>query len=242
MSLRRPFSARIPEFQQKLSPFLSADARFKSNQNNQNVTEEEIFMMKQELQALVREKNILKNKIVKLMDVEKNSPKSHISKPSKNSLSKDIKELEEYNQKKKEEIDSFLQSDEFSRITEMQEETVILYEELTRMSELKKQIDSMVKEATANLEQTVKTFSPETINRNQKIINKLETEIALQEERNKIARDNLEISASKSDDQDIDHAKYVMQSSIQILQKRIEEEEKEIARLDAEIERQQNLD
>ena len=227
---KRAFSARVPDFQQKLSPVLANDPWMKSSRKNQTVTEDDIFTMKQELQALIREKNLLKNKIVALMDIPK---------VSKNSLSKEIKELEIYNQKKRNEISALLESDSVTKVTEMQEEIVLLYEEIQRMSEMKRQIDVMVKDATENLEQTIKTFSPETVARNQKTILQLEKEIAIQEEKNRIARENLEKNDSQPSEEQIEHAKFVMESSIQILQKNIEDEENEITRLDAEIEIQQ---
>ena len=239
--MKRAFSARVPDFQQKLSPVLANDPWMKSGRKNQTVTEEDIFTMKQELQALIREKNLLKNKIVTLMEIEKNSQVNYTPSPkvSKFSLSKEIKELENYNQKKRNEITSLLESDSVAKITEMQEEIVLLYEEIQRMSEMKRQIDTMVKEATENLEQTIKTFSPETVARNQKTIQQLERDIAIQEERNRLAKNNLERKDSQPSEEQIEHAKFVMESSIQILQKNIEDEENEISRLDAEIELQQ---
>ncbi|OHT02247.1 hypothetical protein TRFO_30650 [Tritrichomonas foetus] len=177
------------------------------------------------------------------MDIENNTQTvAPTNAKNINSLSAQIKELEEYNQKKKNEINNLLDSDNASKVTEMQEEIVILYEELQRMGEMKKQIDLMVKEATTNLEQTIKTFSPETVAKNKKTIQSLEQEIANQEERNKIARENLLKKESQTNDEEIEHAKFVMQSSIQILKKSIEEEEREIAQINAEIARQQNSD
>ncbi|KAK8886265.1 hypothetical protein M9Y10_041726 [Tritrichomonas musculus] len=239
--MKRALSARVPDFQQKLSPALNNDPWMKSGRKNQIVTEEDIFSMKQELQALIREKNLLKNKIVALMDIEKNSQTNYVPNPkvSKNSLSKEIKELENYNQKKRNEITSLLQSDSVAKITEMQEEIVIIYEELQRLTELKRQIDVKVKESCENLDQTIKTFSPETVARNQKTIIQLERDIAIQEERNRIAKENLEKNDSQPSDEQIEHAKFVMEFSIQILQKNIEDEENEINRLDSEIEIQQ---
>lgn len=238
---KRAFSARVPDFQQKLSPVLANDPWMKSGRKNQTVTEDDIFTMKQELQALIREKNLLKNKIVALMDIEKDTQANYSPSPkvSKNSLSKEIKELEIYNKKKRNEISALLESDSVTKVTEMQEEIVLLYEEIQRMSEMKRQIDVMVKDATENLEQTIKTFSPETVARNQKTILQLEKEIAIQEEKNRIARENLEKNDSQPSEEQIEHAKFVMESSIQILQKNIEDEENEITRLDAEIEIQQ---
>ena len=239
--MKRAFSARVPDFQQKLSPVLANDPWMKSGRKNQTVTEEDIFTMKQELQALIREKNLLKNKIVTLMEIEKNSQVNYTPSPkvSKFSLSKEIKELENYNQKKRNEITSLLESDSVAKITEMQEEIVLLYEEIQRMSEMKRQIDTMVKEATENLEQTIKTFSPETVARNQKTIQQLERDIAIQEERNRLAKNNLERKDSQPSEEQIEHAKFVMESSIQILQKNIEDEENEISRLVSLIELQQ---
>lgn len=239
--MKRAFSARVPDFQQKLSPVLANDPWMKSGRKNQTVTEEDIFTMKQELQALIREKNLLKTKIVALMDIEKNTQTNYAPNPkvSKFSLSKEIKELENYNQKKRNEITSLLESDNVAKITEMQEEIVLLYEEIQRLSEMKRQIDVMVKEATENLDQTIKTFSPETVARNQKTIQQLERDIAIQEERNRIAKENLKKNDSQPSEEQIEHAKFVMESSIQILQRNIEDEENEITRLDAEIELQQ---
>lgn len=239
--MKRAFSARVPDFQQKLSPVLANDPWMKSGRKNQTVTEEDIFTMKQELQALIREKNLLKTKIVALMDIEKNTQTNYTPNPkvSKFSLSKEIKELENYNQKKRNEITSLLESDNVAKITEMQEEIVLLYEEIQRLSEMKRQIDVMVKEATENLDQTIKTFSPETVARNQKTIQQLERDIAIQEERNRIAKENLKKNDSQPSEEQIEHAKFVMESSIQILQRNIEDEENEITRLDAEIELQQ---
>ena len=236
----RPFSARTPEFQQKIYRTLSSDARLRNIRNNQEITEEEIFIMRQELEALLREKSLLKNKIMKLMNNEQS--KNGFENFHKRSIENEIEELQKYIRKKNDEMENLQNSEPAAQVTEMQEEIVILYEEMQRLNEMKRQIDAMVKDATANLDQTIKAFSPEALSRNSKTIHNLQKQIEIQKQKNQQARENLEKKENEPNTEEIEHAKYVMESSIKILEQSIQDEEKEIDSITQEIDRIQQND
>ncbi|OHT01546.1 hypothetical protein TRFO_31576 [Tritrichomonas foetus] len=128
-----------------------------------------------------------------------------------------------------------MRSDLAAEISEQQQESLLLYQEINRINKRKKEADRELLEVNEQLEIVSQQFSAENLRIAQNKLADLEQEISLQEKRNERLRAQIEEAdqeRSKAEEASSEN----LQKQISILEQKIQEEQKSNQELDREIE------
>lgn len=248
--LVRPFSQRVVSLGVKIPTEREKKCereQFAAIKREKNlISQDEIMDLKREKQNLAQERNMLKAKITRFSDLAKrpNQP-STMNPRSKtqsrnaiiaNSLQKQIDSLTQMIAAKRSETQQILYSDRAVQINELQEESIMLYSEIVRLQNEKKEIDSQYKEAAQQLQQIKTHYSESVLNEQHKMIKNLEKEIALQQQRNETIRHKIISMKREQNDETFISANEKTQKQIAEMKEKIRIEKQAIKQIDQETE------
>jgi hypothetical protein len=198
----------------------------------------EVVVLKQELQALLKEKGLLKARIARLKDPTflTTSHSSPTAKPVK-TLVMELEQAEHYNAGRLSDIAMILNSDMAATITELEQEAIILYEEYQRSCQLRKAAEAELAEATRGWNAALRKYSREVSQRNDETIRALEREVRIQQDKTNRANDGLRRRrAALRSDGSVDSVKRQLSEKIEALKAQIQGENEAIGRFDRDIE------
>jgi predicted RNase H-like nuclease (RuvC/YqgF family) len=197
---------------------------------------DELSILKQELQSILREKNLLKARIARLEDSASRdaSAASPAAKPPKTIVT-ELEQAEQYNATRRSEIELILNSDLVANVIENEQEAIILYEELQRCQQVRKESEAMLGDLTREFDAMHHKFSRETMQHNEELIRSLEDQIAAQERLTEEAAEAVRQRQRSFRGDSVDKARARLSQRISTLQAQIERDEAEIEMLDAQI-------
>ena len=211
------------------------------------ISQDEIIELKRERQNLIQERNMLKAKITRFSDLAKRPSQPSTTNPRSrapsrntiiaNSLQKQIDSLTQMIAQKRTETQQIMTSDRAVQIRELQEEALMLYSEIVRLQEEKKNVDAQYKEASDQLHQIKTHYSETVINDQAKMIKNLEKEISLQQQRNDMIRHKITLLKQEQKDETFVSASDKMQRQIQNMKDKIKAERQAIKQLDIETQK-----
>ena len=194
------------------------------NPSEPQITSNDIVILKKELNNLTQQKSLLKAKIQRLNDTLKN----HRPKPAN-------QKIEQYNANRRAEIAAIMSSDLAAEISEQQQESILLYEEINRINKRRKEAEKELADVTEQLEIASQQYSEENLQIAQHKISMLEQEIANQEQRNERLRSQIEEAEAEMSKAEIESNEN-LSKQVEKLEQQIQKEKDEIASLDQEIE------
>ena len=203
------------------------------------ITPNDIVILKKELNNLTQQKSLLKAKIQRLNDTLKNHRPKPANQQMTNSLQREMKKIEQYNANRRSEIASIMSSDLAAEISEQQQESILLYEELNRIIKRKKEAEKELNEVTEQLQIASQQYSEENLQIAQNKVSMLEQEIAKQEQRNERLRSQIEEAEAEKSKAEIESDEN-LKKQIDQLEQDIKMEESKVSDLDKEIEETKN--
>jgi hypothetical protein len=197
---------------------------------------DQLSIMKQELQSVLREKSLLKARIARLEDssTRDSALSSPTAKPPK-TVVMELHQAEQYNAARRAEIELILNSDLVANVTEKEQEAIILYEELQRCSQLRKDTEVALTNSHREFERMRQKFSRDVMQRNDELIQSLEEQIVNQERLTEQATEELRKQQRAMRSESTDGVRTRWAQRIAILQQQILRDEAEIEELDAQI-------
>lgn len=205
------------------------------NPSEPQITSNDIVILKKELNNLTQQKSLLKAKIQRLNDTLKNHRPKPANQQMANSLEKEMKKIEQYNANRRAEIAAIMSSDLAAEISEQQQESILLYEEINRINKRRKEAEKELADVTEQLEIASQQYSEENLQIAQHKISMLEQEIANQEQRNERLRSQIEEAEAEMSKAEIESNEN-LSKQVEKLEQQIQKEKDEIASLDQEIE------
>ncbi|EAY00502.1 hypothetical protein TVAG_317870 [Trichomonas vaginalis G3] len=194
-------------------------------------TSDAIYELKVEKQRLIEERDLLKVKITRYAEKSKTKPAPVRNAQIKKSLERQIKSLEDIVQGKKEELHAILTSDKAAQITEYQEELKILYLEVQRLKNSKKEAEIDLKDADDKVQAINSQFSDEVLLKRRRVIRALEKEILKHNNRNERLRNDLEILNQQHQEREESSENNKLKEQILELRKQIKQEKEAIENL-----------
>ena len=231
------YKPQPPDQKTRASASVRTQRRDNVSYSEPNVSVNDIMILKKELNDLLRQRSLMKAKIQRLNDTIKSSngrPKVTNQQVASN-LQKEMKKIEQYNQSRRAEIASIMSSDLAAEITEQQQESLILYQEINRINKRKREADRELAETNAQLEQVSQQYSPENLRLAQRKVAALEQEIAVQQRRNEKLRKQIEEADEERDRAEVESDEN-LKKQIEILEQKIAAEQQNNEDLDKEIE------
>jgi archaellum component FlaC len=197
---------------------------------------DELSILKQELQSVLREKNLLKARIARLEDSSPRPPPvlSPTAKPPKTIVA-ELEQAEQYNASRRSEIDLILRSDLVANITESEQEAVILHEELQRCCQLRKDTEAALHDLNREFDRLRRKYSREVMQRNEELIQSLEEQITNEERATEQATEALRERQRSLRSDSVDNVRARLAQRIGALRTQIQRDEAEIDALDAQI-------
>jgi hypothetical protein len=191
---------------------------------------DEVFIMRQELESLRCEKSLLKCQIARKKDTKLLHELSPSQNPHiKRSLVKELLRTQQYNATREAKIEALKSSDLVANIQEMEQEILVLYQEIKGIQERRELAEQALAEACRNLDRTSRRFSKELLKKNQLLIQSLEREISVHQQRIQAAM------AARKQDLSRDASRSFLTKAIAAVKSQISHIETEIAELDHEI-------
>ena len=196
-----------------------------------DATKSDVLILKSELHDLLRERTLLKANLVRLRDNLKD-PRSHqISKEMLANTSKDIKKITDYNATRRKEIAAVLASDTAAAVSENQEESLLLYQEVLRLGNVRRDLEAQLKQVNDEIESLAVSYSPESIREREAKLAALDAEIAKQREKNS----TLIKSISRARADATKETSKPPNPAVTALEERLRKEEETQAQLNSEI-------
>ncbi|OHT16105.1 hypothetical protein TRFO_13424 [Tritrichomonas foetus] len=152
-----------------------------------------------------------------------------------NSLIKEMKKIEQYNANRRAEIASIMMSDLAAEITEQQQESLLLYQEINRIIKRKKEVEKELTNVSEQLDTANQQYSEENLKIALHKVSMLEQEIASQEQRNEKLRAQIEEAEEEKSRAEIESDEN-LQKQVALLEQKIQAEQETAADLDKEIE------
>jgi chromosome segregation ATPase len=203
--------------------------------NPNALTPEDLVNLKREKQNLIHERTILKAKLARHASYNRHPTTDGRTESILSALEREVCELEQQNAGKRAEIARLLRSDESAVVSELREESKMLHLELLRIRRERQTIDAELKEVTRELDVACEKFSPTVYENQQKMIAKLEREVAEQRNKNAAAKETL-VSIRQDRETRAEEAQRA-QESLADLKAQIRWEHNQIAALNQEMER-----
>jgi chromosome segregation ATPase len=173
----------------------------------------------------------LKARIARLEDSSvRDVPLSSPTAKPLRTLVAELEEAEQYNATRRSEIDLILNSDLAANITEKEQEAVILYEELQRCQQLRRETEAVLGDLNREFERLRHKFSREVLKRNEELIQSLEERV---EGRGRLAEQAADALRQRRESAGTARARLAQR--IAALQAQIRADEEEVAALDAQI-------
>lgn len=199
------------------------------------ITSNDIILLKKELNNLTQQKTRLKAKIQHLNDTLKNPRSKPTNQQAITSLEKEMKKIEQYNANRQAEINAIMASDLAAEISEQQQESLLLYQEINRINKRKKEADKELADINEQLQIAAQQYSEENLRIAQNKVAELEQQIALQEQNNERLRSQIEEAEEEKSRAEIESDDN-LKKQISQLESNIEAEQENIKKLDQEIE------
>jgi hypothetical protein len=198
---------------------------------------DELSILKQELQSVLHQKSLLKARIARLEDsaTRDASVSSPTAKPLKTVVI-ELEQSEQYNAARRAEIELILNSDLVANIAENEQEAIILYEEMQRCYQLRKDTEVALADLNREFEKMRHKFSREVMQRNEELIQSLEEQIVNQERLTEQAAEALRNQQRAIRSDSVDGVRARLAQRIAVLKEQIQRDEAEIEELDAQIE------
>lgn len=209
-------------------------ARRDANSSEPQITTNDIVILKKELNNLTQQKSLLKAKIQRLNDTLKNHRPKPANQQMANSLEKEISKIEQYNAKRRAEIAAIMSSDLAAEISEQQQESILLYEEINRINKRRKEAEKELATVSEQLEIASQQYSEENLQIAQHKIAMLEQEIASQEQRNERLRSQIEEAEDEMSKAEIE-SNDKLAKKVEDLQQKIDQEQQKLDELNQEI-------
>lgn len=244
--LVRPKTARSPQTARLLNDKERALHRkqFGAMRNStETISTDDLCLLKLEKQKLIEERSHLKTKILKYESLAKQTRIPHEPKESNpvrnqqiiRSLDRQIRTLTQMNAKKQEELNKILFSDTAAKITEYQEESKVLYLELSRLHEEVRSTKEALSHADTKLKNLTKEYSNETLNTRSNQIAELEKQVRDMENKNRKLSEEVNIMEELRNDRNTDEVVEKLRTKIENYKNRIKEEQLNISSIEKEI-------
>ena len=203
--------------------------------SEQQITSNDITALKKELNSLTQQKTMLKAKIQRLNDTLKNHRPRAANQQMLNQLKSEMKKVEQYNENRRQEISAIMMSDLAAEITEQQQESLLLYQEINRIMKRKKEATKELENITEQLDAANKQYNEENLKVALNKVAMLQKEIETQEQRNEKLRAQIEEAEEEKSRAEIESDEN-LQREVALLEQKIQAEQATAADLDKEIE------
>jgi uncharacterized sporulation protein YeaH/YhbH (DUF444 family) len=197
------------------------------------VTRDDIVNLKREKQNLIREGVLLRAKLGRYA-----ASNRHVKPPGRNqqianSLEREVGKLTELAASKRAQIAKLVYSDRAATITELQEESKMLYLELLRLRRVAQEAKAGLRQISAQRQHAAEKCSPAAVARQEAQIRSLERDLAVQRSTNDAIREK--IAAQELDESEQESA--TTRQTIKRLREQVRKEQHEISALDREMAR-----
>jgi chromosome segregation ATPase len=215
----------------------SARPQFGSGpKSRESLTTDDILNLKREKQNLIRERTLLKAKLVRYGSFSRHPKPAGRNRQIANSLEREVQNLEQLTAAKRAEIAQLIYSDRAALITELQEESKMLHLELMRLQKTKQETENELRVLSAQLDEDSQKYSPAVLARQDAQIRALEREVAAQRTKNNAITERIAaMKCEQESDQSIREAARTQQK-IEQLKAQIRKEQQEIAAIDKQME------
>lgn len=194
-------------------------------------TKSDVIALKTEIHDLMRERTLLKANLVRLRDNLKD-PRSHaITQGMLTNTAQDIKKITDYNASRRSDIAALLASDTAAAVSENQEESLLLYQELLRTSSIRRDAESRLKQINEEINALAHAYSAEKLNHSALKLAQLEAQIVKQQERNASLIKSISVARADASKK----SQTQPNPAITSLEERVRQEEDINAQLDLQI-------
>lgn len=240
MSTFRPVTGRNPPHSARVHTtrgIYTPRTQFTAVRNTrESLTVDDIVSLKRDKQILLQERSMLKAKLARYASFNRHSKAPQRNQQIATSLEKQVHTLEQVTATKRAEIAELFLSDKASLITELQEESKMLYLELNRLQKEKQNVESELRSVIAQIEDRNQRYSPAVLQKQQKTIKHLEKEIENQKEKNEQLKTKLQEAEKAKEELKKSEENDQMLRAIEAMKAKIRKEQQEIAVMDRQME------